>query len=1189
MNGYQYRCVISGSCPSPVNTTYALLTVNRLPLVTTQPGSITRCSGSGAVFSISGVGTGITYQWQENNGGGFVNLLNAGIYSGALTNTLTISSVSLGMNSYTYRCVVSGLCTPSATSNTATLTVGDNPVISVQPVNTTVCATGSTGFSITTTGSGFSYQWQVNQGSGFSNVTNGGVYSGATTANLGITGATASMDGYSYRCLVTSICNPGGLNSSYAVLTVNTLPAIGVQPVNASVCAGGIIGFNMTATGTGVSYQWQENNGGGFVNIINGGIYSGATSPSLLLTGATLGMNGYTYRCVAGGTCSPAATTNTVTLTINTPPSITTSPVNRVICNGSSTTFTVAATGTAVTYQWQVNPGSGYVNVVNGGVYSGATTTTLSVTGATLAMNGSEYRCMVSGTCPPPAYSNFAVLTVQGPPVITVQPPAAVTLCQNDNYSFGVTTTGAGLTYQWQQSTNGGVTWANLSNGGVYNGVLTGTLSFTNVPTSMNTYRFRVIVSGTCTPSPVTSNQMILTVNGQPTITGQSSQNVIQCEGTNTTMSVTAIGTSLVYQWQESLDAGLTWTNLVNVAPYTNVTTASMTLTATPATLTGRQYRCYITGICAPPVMTQPVSLTVNIKPLITLQPVASALCEGGNTSFSITALGTGITYQWQVNPGSGFTNIINNFTYSGATTPTLNLTAVTGAMNNYQYRCIVTGVCTPIATSSTVVLTVNVPPTLTSQPADRNLCQGAATTFSTSATGTAVTYQWQVDNGTGFVNLSATAPYSNVTTATLNISSTTLAMDGYKYRCIVSGTCTPPSTTVSAKLTVWATTAIAVQTTSVQSCPGDTSSFGLTAIGAGLVYNWQMNAGAGWVAVPTGTVYGGMTSPVVTIYGTKPYMNNYQFRCIVTGNCGAAVTSAIIPLTVLNPVTIQIHTITATVCEGGKKKLGVKALGVNLVYRWQVKRLGVPAYEDLVNGAPYSGVSTDSLEVMGLDSLNGKLYRCLISDPTMCATYKDSTGDIILKVEQAPVTTPPALTVKVYQAAMFNVQMGGVYYQWQVDAGSGFTDLTNTPPYVGVNGSTLRIYPLTMSLSGNKYRCVVDGICATTTISDPATLTIDPAVSVSQVATKGMNYMTVYPNPISEGQLNIRFDEPVKGATELRVLDKLGRVVVSRKVEFDANRSAQLEVSQLAAGSYSLQVINESEGINTTVRFTKQ
>jgi len=61
-------------------------------------------------------------------------------------------------------------------------------------------------------------------------------------------------------------------------------------------------------------------------------------------------------------------------------------------------------------------------------------------------------------------------------------------------------------------------------------------------------------------------------------------------------------------------------------------------------------------------------------------------------------------TYQWQVNQGGGFSNLIDNATYSGSATATLALPAPTAALNNAQYRCQVQGVFGCLLYSSSAV-----------------------------------------------------------------------------------------------------------------------------------------------------------------------------------------------------------------------------------------------------------------------------------------------------------------------------------------------------------------------------------------------------------------------------------------------------------------------------------------------------
>jgi len=82
-----------------------------------------------------------------------------------------------------------------------------------------------------------------------------------------------------------------------------------------------------------------------------------------------------------------------------------------------------------------------------------------------------------------------------------------------------------------------------------------------------------------------------------------------------------------------------------------------------------------------------------------------TAYANPGWANFKCKSTDTSATYQWQQNIGSGWANLSNFGSFSGATTDSLVITGVTSAMNNYGYRCIVTGCTTD--TSDVAVLTV--------------------------------------------------------------------------------------------------------------------------------------------------------------------------------------------------------------------------------------------------------------------------------------------------------------------------------------------------------------------------------------------------------------------------------------------------------------------------------------------------
>ncbi|MFH0896194.1 MAG: T9SS type A sorting domain-containing protein [Bacteroidota bacterium] len=388
-----------------------------------QPANQNTCAGAGSGFYCGATGSGITYQWQMDSGGGFSNLSNNATYQGVNEEILLISNVTIGMNGYKYRCYLTGNCPPSLTSNFGTLNVGAAPIVNTQPANQTVCSTSATFFNVSATGSGLTYRWQLDNGSGmFSDLSNGAPYSGVTTNTLSISSATATMNGYQYRCLLSG-CMP----TDEALLTVSGTATVLNTVQNVTVCNGGTASYTVSVPGANIGYQWEEDNGGGFVSIINGGIYSGANSKTLTLTNVTAGMSGYQYRCQTSALCAPTTSlSNAATLTIGAPPSISMQPVNTSSCAQNDVIFRVTASGTPLSYQWMGNSGSGWNYLVNIPPFSGVNNDTLFIDTVSTSLNGMRFRCRIS-SC---TLSDSATLTVNATPSVTLS--SFPILCHDD-------------------------------------------------------------------------------------------------------------------------------------------------------------------------------------------------------------------------------------------------------------------------------------------------------------------------------------------------------------------------------------------------------------------------------------------------------------------------------------------------------------------------------------------------------------------------------------------------------------------------------------------------------------------------------------------------------------------------------------------------------------------------------------
>src|SRR5439155_13795204 len=134
-NGKQYRAVFSNSCGS-ATTSAATLTVDTLPLVTTNPTDQNVCAGTPVTFTAAATSNASdhTVQWQVSSGSGFTDIP-------AATSTTLSFTTAAGDNGKQYRAVFTDACGSTNTS-AATLTVDTLPAVTTNPASQTVCDAG---------------------------------------------------------------------------------------------------------------------------------------------------------------------------------------------------------------------------------------------------------------------------------------------------------------------------------------------------------------------------------------------------------------------------------------------------------------------------------------------------------------------------------------------------------------------------------------------------------------------------------------------------------------------------------------------------------------------------------------------------------------------------------------------------------------------------------------------------------------------------------------------------------------------------------------------------------------------------------------------------------------------------------------------------------------------------------------
>ena len=331
--------------------------------------------------------------------------------------------------------------------------------------------------------------------------------------------------------------------------------------------------------------------------------------------------------------------------------------------------------------------------------------------------------------------------------------PTNVTVLAGGSAAFSVTG-GSGSPaplYFWQKNN------APLANGGRISGANSPNLTISGtVAGDAGTYSCLVSnIAGTVAATAT------LTVIVPPTIDSQSPPAGPFSAGSGGTisLSVTAHASNPInYQWKKNT------ISMSNVGHASGVTTSSLTLTGIDAT-DAATYSCHLSnadGIAD----SAAVILSLVNGPTIVTQPAPQNVALGSNATFTVTAAGSSLAYQWK----KGSTSLSNGGRISGAISSALGISSVVDA-DASSYSCLVTNLGGSTNTVS-VALTVVHAPVITTQPASQVAAIGGTVPFHVVATGTSPSYQWK-KNGSVLNN---GGDFSGVTTPDLSVHVTSLA-----------------------------------------------------------------------------------------------------------------------------------------------------------------------------------------------------------------------------------------------------------------------------------------------------------------------------------------------------------------------------------------------------------------------------
>ena len=474
-------------------------------------------------MSVTATGGGISYQWYYNtsnsNSGGTVVSTGTGYTSAGFTPSTAEAS------SYYYYCVVSGNCTPPATSAVSGLiTVYAASVAGTASATSSAICSGQTG-SLSLSGNTGNIQWQksTNGTSGWTNVS-GGTSSSYTTAAL-------TSSNY-YQAVVT--------NGSCTAATSNVV----LLSVNKSTAVSGVYtGLDDHITGLGA---WT------LTPVAPAGAYAGSFQ-----SGSSWGFysNGTTGNSItATRPFSPALSVgNTISFSFQ----------YGNIYSGGKEGFYIDNGSGDVLMKFYSDAGASYKIVDGSGgspVSTGITTSNSSALNAIFAYTGSDTYILTigaysySGTFSgsgAPAKINFFLsngtdnfyLTniVFNPAIITTQPSSTPQdlLVDATATTLSVAAYGANISYQWYSNTSNSTSGGTLIPGATAS-------DFTPPTSTKGTHYYYCIVSSLCATLTSSVSGHVVVANNPPTI---SSFSTVKNNGTSTAgyigATVTVTGTNL--------------------------------------------------------------------------------------------------------------------------------------------------------------------------------------------------------------------------------------------------------------------------------------------------------------------------------------------------------------------------------------------------------------------------------------------------------------------------------------------------------------------------------------------------------------------------------------------------------------------------------------------------------------------
>lgn len=458
---------------------------------------------------------------------------------------------------------------------------------------------------------------------------------------------------------------------------------------------------------------------------------------------------------------------------------------------------------------------------------------------------------------------------------------------------------------------------------------------------------------------------------------------------------------------------------------------------------------------------------------VITHHPEGVNAREGEQISFSVTATGNDLSYQWlyKKNSSTTWTN------FSGATNATLKKKMLK-SWNGWNVKCVVTDGYGNSIDSNIALISLISGPTISSHPQSVSAIEGTSIIFNVVATGENLTYQWMYQKR----NSSTWENFSGGTNATLKKKMMS-GWNGWKIKCVVTDSNGYSSESNIASISLISGPTITSHPQSVSAIAGTTIVFNVVATGEALTYQWmyQKRNSSSW------EYFSGGTSATLK----KKMMSgwdNWKIKCVVTDANGNYAESNIATISLLHELTISSHPQSISATAGSYIAFNVVATGDSISYQWMYQKRNSTSWEN------FGGGTSATLKKKMLSSWNGWKVKCVVTDG-----YGNSINSNVATISLIAGPTisshPQSLSATEGTSISFSVVATGnnLTYQWMYQKKNS----TSWVSFSGGTSATLKKKMLS-SWNGWKIKCVVTDINGNSIDSNVATISLITGPTIS-------------------------------------------------------------------------------------------